>query len=106
MRFRISVAACLALSACATVPPGQAGIVLGHDGVAPRPLAEGVSFIGPLAAVELYDLREEQRREDMVALSADGMMLEADASVLTFRPVPSELVQLAREVGPDYYDVL
>jgi len=94
------------LPACATVPPGQAGVLLRASGVAGEPLDEGVHFIGPLARVELYDLRAQEHNEDLTALSADGAMLEARASVLTFHPMPGQLVALAREVGPNYYEVL
>jgi regulator of protease activity HflC (stomatin/prohibitin superfamily) len=42
----------------------------------------------------------------LAALSSDGAMLEAHASVMTFHPVPTEVVALARETGPDYYHVV
>jgi regulator of protease activity HflC (stomatin/prohibitin superfamily) len=93
-------------TACATVPAGHAGVLLRASGVAPEPLAEGAHFVGPLARVDLYDLRAGHQSEDLVALAADGAELEARASVLTFHPAPGELVALAREVGPDYYGVL
>jgi regulator of protease activity HflC (stomatin/prohibitin superfamily) len=106
MRLTLLAAVCLALSACATIPPGRAGVVLRPDGVDREPLPEGMHFVGPLASVETYDLRAQEQKEDMAALSAEGMMLEANASVLTFHPVPSELVELARQTGPRYYQVL
>jgi regulator of protease activity HflC (stomatin/prohibitin superfamily) len=107
LRSSGSLAAAVAsLSACATVPPGQAAILLQSSGVAPQPLDEGVHVIGPLATVELYDLRAQERGEDLTALSADGASLEARASVLTFHPMPGELVALARAAGPSYYETL
>jgi regulator of protease activity HflC (stomatin/prohibitin superfamily) len=92
-----------ASAACATVPSGHLGVLLRSDGVAADPLGEGTHLVGPLASVDVYDLRAQEETEDLVALSADGAPLEARASVLTFHPVPSELVALARQVGPDYY---
>jgi regulator of protease activity HflC (stomatin/prohibitin superfamily) len=106
MRLTPAPAAFFALSACATVPSGQAGVLLGTSGVAPEALGEGVHFIGPLAEVETYDLRAQEESEDLAALSADGVMLEAHASVMTFHPVPAEVEALAREIGPDYYQML
>ena len=105
---RFSLLSILAVwaSACATVPPGHAGVLVRWDGVASEPLGEGVHVVGPLARVDVYDLRAEVHTEDLVALSADGAPLEARASVLTFHPAPTELVLLAREVGPNYYRVL
>jgi hypothetical protein len=103
------VLAALAISssgACVTVPSGHLAVLVRPGGVAPQPLGEGAHFVGPFAKVQTYDVRAQQRTEDLVALSADGQPIEARASVLTFRPVSSELVALAREVGPDYYRVL
>src|SRR5208283_2578088 len=106
MRTGVFTFALAAFSACATVPSGSAGVLLRPGGVAPEPQGEGVQFIGPLARIDVYDLRAHERTEDLAALSADGGMIEARASVLTYHPVPEELVALAREVGPDYYEVL
>jgi len=60
-------------------------------------------LIGPLTQVETYDLRMQERSEDLEALSADGMGLDAQASVMTFHPAQGEVVALASEIGPDYY---
>jgi regulator of protease activity HflC (stomatin/prohibitin superfamily) len=91
------------LSACATVPPGNLGVVLRSDGVAPEPLVEGSHVVSPWSQVTLYDVRVDEHTEDLGAISADGTALEAKASVLTFHAAPGELVALAREVGPNFY---
>jgi regulator of protease activity HflC (stomatin/prohibitin superfamily) len=106
MRLTLSAITIIALSACATVPAGHSAVLLRVSGVDPEPLRDGEHFIGPLGVVETYDLQAQEQSEDLDALSADGMMLEAHASVMTFHPVPAEVVFLAREVGPDYYRVL
>ena len=106
MRIPPLAIVCLAHLACATVPSGQAGVVLRTDGVDRNALAEGVHVLSPLDEVDLYDLRAQEHTEDLEALSADGVPLEAAASIVTFRPVPEEVVALARETGPDYYQVL
>lgn len=105
-RLLLVATACAPLFACATVPSGQAGVVLGMAGVGPKALPEGVHWIGPLDRVESYDLRAQQHSEDLEALSADGAPLEARASIVTFHPVPTQVVDLARETGPDYYRIL
>jgi regulator of protease activity HflC (stomatin/prohibitin superfamily) len=106
MRLTLSAITIVALSACATVPAGHAAVLLRASGVSRGPLSDGEHFIGPLGVVETYDLQAQEQSEDLDALSADGMMLEAHASILTFHPLPEEVVALAREVGPDYYRVL
>jgi regulator of protease activity HflC (stomatin/prohibitin superfamily) len=92
--------------ACVTVPSGHLGVLLRSEGVAREPMGEGVHLLGPLARAEIYDLRAQEHTEVLAALSADGAMLEARASVLTFRPAAGELVALAREIGPTYYQVI
>ncbi len=91
---------------CATVPPGHGAVVLGPSGVRPEPLTEGVSSIPWFGAVTLYDLRQQQLTVRFNALTSDGGLVKASASVVTYRIVPEELVALARETGPDYGQVL
>jgi regulator of protease activity HflC (stomatin/prohibitin superfamily) len=80
------------LSACATVPAGDAGVVLRADGVDPVPLGEGAHWVSPWTRVDLYDLRVDEHNEDLGAVTADGARVEARASILTFHaaPVPSQ----------------
>jgi prohibitin 1 len=106
MRFLFSVFICLSLIACATVPSGQAGVVLRMGSVDNKVLTEGVHVLSPLDEVETYDLRAQEHSEDLAALSADGAPLEAHSSIITFHPAREEVVALARETGPNYYQIL
>jgi hypothetical protein len=94
---------CLALCACATVPAGQGGVVWNSAGVQPEPLSEGLHFVGPVARVQLYDLRAQERSETLQGLSADGAAVEASASVVTFHVDAGDLPALERQLGPAYY---
>ena len=106
MRAALTTIAFAGFSACATVPSGSAGVLLKPSGVARETQGEGVHFIGPFEKTDVYDLRAHEQTEDLAALSADGGMIEARASVLTYHPVPAELVALDCEVGPHYYEVV
>ena len=106
MRLPLVAFVCLLPFACATVPSGQAAVVLRMGSVDGKALPEGVHWIGPLDQVETYDLRAQEHSEDLDALSADGAPIEARSSIITFHPVPEEVVDLARQTGPDYYHVL
>ena len=66
----------------ATVPAGHTAVLLRPSGVDREPLRDGEHFIGPLGVVETYDLQAQEQSEDLDALSADGMMLEAHLDVL------------------------
>lgn len=91
---------------CATVPPGHGAVVLASSGVRPEALTEGVSPIPWFGEISLYDLRQQQLTVRFNALTHDGGLVTASASVVTYRIVPEELVPLAREVGPAYAQVL
>lgn len=88
---------------CATVPAGHGGVVTSpFSGVRKEPLTEGVTFTG-FSQVQIYDLRAQEQPEDLRGVAADGAPVQANASVVTWHIVPSELVEFARHVGPDAY---
>ena len=89
--------------ACATVPSGAGGVLWTPGGVSNEPVPEGQHFIGPLAKLQLYDLRRQEKNEDLVGITADGALVEAGASVVTFHLRAEDLVAVDRELGPDYY---
>jgi regulator of protease activity HflC (stomatin/prohibitin superfamily) len=92
------------LASCVTVPPGRAALVTGFAGLGP-PLGEGVHFVGPWTSSQIIDLRQQEHDDDLRAITADGAAIEAGTSLVTWRPAPEELRELAREVGPDVYAV-
>jgi regulator of protease activity HflC (stomatin/prohibitin superfamily) len=105
-RWKPGLAVFLASAACATVPPGSGGVVLGSSGTDPNPLGEGSHWTGFFSQTQLYDLRQQEHDEDLVGLTSDGASLELRASLVTYRLVPEELVTLAREIGPEYHEVI
>jgi prohibitin 2 len=81
-------------------------VVLAPSGVRPETLPEGQSSIPWFGEVYLYDLRQQVLTIRFTALTSDGGTVSASASVVTYRIVPQELLALAREVGPDYAQVI
>jgi len=65
-----------------------------------------VSSVPWFGQVTLYDLRQQQVTVRFNALTADGGLVTASASVVTYRIVPEELVALAQQTGPSYAQVL
>jgi regulator of protease activity HflC (stomatin/prohibitin superfamily) len=103
----LAVSASLTCGACAaTIPPGFAGVLVTPSGVQPNPVQEGVTWISPLSTVDLFDVRGQQRTEDLQAIAADGAPVEARASLVTYSLVRSELPTVDRQIGPRYYDVV
>jgi hypothetical protein len=103
---RLTLLMTAAAVGCATVPPGQGAVVLAPSGLRPEPLTEGVSSIPWFSDISLYNLRQQELTARFNALTHDGGLVTASASVVTYRIVPEELVALAREVGPDYAQLL
>ena len=93
-------------ASCATVPPGHAGVVLAPSGVVPEALPEGVSGIPWFGEVSLYDTRQQEMTLRFNAITADGSPAKTSASAVTYRIAPREVVALARELGPDYAEVV
>ncbi|MCA1664479.1 MAG: hypothetical protein LC659_09455 [Myxococcales bacterium] len=93
------------LGGCATIPSGSAAVVMGASGRV-EVLGEGAHVVSPLARVELYDLRAQERDEDLVGITSDGVPVAARTSLVTYSIAPDELAALDRAVGSGYYDVV
>lgn len=105
--WRLALLPALGLLACATVPPGHAAVVTRPlAGVDAGPLRDGSFWVGPLASVDLVDLRQQERDDNFVALLGDGALVRAGASLVTYRYAPDEVVALVREIGPDAYPAI
>lgn len=97
--------ATLALSGCATVDvgPGQVGVLWSaNGGTQPSTYAEGTHYLGSGDQVSIYDLRTTSHDEELAVIAANGLGIKLDASIL-YHADPKEVVQLQKEIGPDYY---
>jgi regulator of protease activity HflC (stomatin/prohibitin superfamily) len=76
------------------------------SGVQPEVVEEGLAWVGLLSHVDVYDLRDQERTEDLQAIAADGAPVMAKASIVTYSVARGGLPALEREIGPRYYDVI
>lgn len=104
VRALAAVAGCAVVAGCATIPSGSAAVVTNTNGRM-EAIGEGEYAVSPLAHVDVYDMRAQERDEDLVAITADGVPVEARTSVVTYQVAPDELVALERDTGPAYYEV-
>lgn len=95
----------IAVTGCATVPSGDRALVISPLG-AEETIDEGTSLIFPFSRVDYFDLRAQERNEDLIGLTAEGAPVIARSSLVTYRIDPDGLSALDHELGPDYYDVL
>ncbi len=102
-----SIAASLLVTGCsyATVGPGQVGVVWTPSGTSPNVLPEGNWGVGYFDHATVYDARSQERDEQLEVLASNGLRIVLDASV-RYHIVGAEAVELDRELGVHYYDVL
>jgi regulator of protease activity HflC (stomatin/prohibitin superfamily) len=94
-----------ATGGCAAIPSGSAAVMMTASGRF-AVLGEGEQEVPPLSRVDQYDLRAQERDEDLVAITRDGVPVEARASLVTYSIAANELIALDREVGRGYYDIV
>jgi prohibitin 2 len=88
---------------CATVGPGQAGVLWrAAGGTQAQTFGEGLYSIAPWNDLSVYDLRSMSRDETLDVIAVNGLGIKLEASV-RYHLNPSEVVSLQREIGPDYY---
>jgi regulator of protease activity HflC (stomatin/prohibitin superfamily) len=94
-----------AIGGCATIPSGSEAVVSSPNGRV-EVLGEGVHVTSPLARVEVYDLRAQERDENLIGSTSDGAPVEARTSLVTYSIAAGELEALEREIGRGYYAVV
>ncbi|MDX2133738.1 MAG: prohibitin family protein [Saprospiraceae bacterium] len=100
------------------IEPGQVGVKTLFGKVQPGVLTEGLNVVNPLMDVERFDVRTqnytmsglhdegEKMGDDAIrVLSADGLEVELDLTVL-FRLVPEKAPEILRNLGRGYRDVI
>jgi len=94
------------LTACATVGPGQAGVVWTvGSGTQKEMYGEGDHLMWPWDKLSVYDLRSQSRDEVLTVIAVNGLAINLDASIV-YHIIPGEIVALQEEIGPQYYDVI
>jgi prohibitin 2 len=92
---------------CATaVGPGRVGVLWrASNGTQAPAYSEGLYYIAPWNDFYVYDLRSMSHDEVLDVIAVNGLGIKLDASV-RYHLNPDEIVQLQREIGPDYYQTI
>lgn len=92
------------LSGCATVGPGQAGVLWSvASGTSSQLYGEGAHPIWPWNDMYVYDLRIMNHDELLNVIASNGLAIKLDTSVL-YHVNPKEVVALQEDIGPQFYD--
>ncbi len=96
----------MATLGCARIDSGRAGILWKFlGGTQPEVYDEGVQIVAPWNRMYVYDIRTQDRKEDLVVLTSNGLSVALEASI-RYRPIRAELSKLHTQIGPRYYDVI
>jgi regulator of protease activity HflC (stomatin/prohibitin superfamily) len=92
-----------------TVNAGENGVVF-HTfrngiNVNEKPMGEGFHFIAPWNKIFIYSIKLDEKAEDMLVLSSNGLEIKVDVSVW-FRPLPERLPSLVKEISRDYEGII
>ncbi|MBK6933489.1 MAG: prohibitin family protein [Saprospirales bacterium] len=115
----IALVALGVLTSCLVqISPGEVGVQTLFGKVQPGILTEGLNVVNPLVEVIHFDIRTqnytmsgihdegEKMGDDAIrVLSADGLEVEIDITVL-FRVMPDKAPEILRNIGKGYRDVI
>ncbi len=87
-----------------TIESGEAGVRYSIFGGTDTTITygEGLKIHAPWVNVIEYDIRVQERLEDITVLSSNGLSIGSDVSI-RWRPISSRLPVLHVTYGPDYY---
>jgi regulator of protease activity HflC (stomatin/prohibitin superfamily) len=101
--YAVTIVASLVASGCVTVGPGHAGVLWTVSGGTQRETyQEGLQPVALWNRMYVYDLRVQDSSELLNVIAVNGLAIQLDASV-RYRILPREVVQLQKEIGPEYY---
>ncbi len=95
-------------TATVTIGAGEAGVLyrqFGGGTVTDRSYNEGFHFIAPWNKMFIYNVRNQEERETMTALSKNGLTIEAEMSI-RFRPIESEIGMIHKTIGQGYREIV
>jgi len=90
---------------CVRVESGGTGVLwsaLG-GGTQPDAFGEGIHIVAPWNRMVVYDVRAQDRMEQMQMITNNGLSVGLEVSV-RYHPLPDKVPKLHAEIGPAYYD--
>ena len=91
-------------SGCVRVDSGGAGVLWTiTGGTQPEVFGEGIHIVAPWNRMVVYDVRSQDRLEQMQMITSNGLNVGLEVS-LRFRPVGTAVPKLHAEIGPAYFD--
>jgi regulator of protease activity HflC (stomatin/prohibitin superfamily) len=89
----------------AHIGAGEVGVRWTRDGLEQQVYGAGEHHIGVFDHMTTYSVRSQEKEERLDIQSVDGLGITLDTSI-RYHAIPSEVVALHQELGPEYYQVL
>jgi regulator of protease activity HflC (stomatin/prohibitin superfamily) len=94
------------LAGCAKVDAGTGGVLwTAFSGTQDDEYLEGWYFVAPWNKMFTYNLRTQDKPEQLHVLANNGLSIGLETSI-RYRPDPNRLSELHKTLGPDYYNVV
>lgn len=91
-----------------TIGSGEAGVLykqFGGGTVTDKTYPEGFHVLAPWNKMYIYNVRNQEVKENMTALSKNGLSIELEMSI-RFRPVEDDLGIIHKSLGQNYPNVI
>lgn len=105
---QLPVVLCAAVIAigCVRIDTGHRGVLWTFfGGLQPEVYGAGFHLVPPWNRMNVYDVRIQEREEDLHCLTKNGQAVSLETSV-RYRPIVGELPALHTEIGQRYYEVI
>jgi regulator of protease activity HflC (stomatin/prohibitin superfamily) len=94
------------LGGCGKVESGAGGVLwTAWSGTQDTPYTEGWYFVAPWNKLYTYNIRTQDKREDLHVLARNGLSIKLESSV-RYRAKADSLFELHTTIGPEYYEVI
>lgn len=91
---------------CVRIDSGRAGLLWKWIGGTQQDVyGEGVHIVAPWNRMYVYDIRTQDRKEELHILTNNGLSVSLEASI-RFRPNRQELPNQHIQIGPRYFDAI
>jgi regulator of protease activity HflC (stomatin/prohibitin superfamily) len=102
----VALVVVLLATGCVRIDSGRAGVLWAFfGGTQDQVYGEGVTIVPPWNRMFIYDIRTQDRKEDLHILTANGLSMELEASI-RYRVKRDELPKLHTTIGANYFDVI
>ncbi len=105
-RIPLLILVLVTTAGCRNIDSGRAGVLWKvFGGTQDEVYGEGLHLVAAWNKFYVYDIRLQDRKEQLHILTSNGLSVGLEASI-RYRPIRAELSKLHTEIGPQYFEVI